>query len=710
MTYVLLAYLFHRGYLLAPVYRVQVALVLALIALIHWRWPQLQGDREACTDALWPVLTVAAVVWNALYLHAAWLQSPAPGPAAVWLAQMAALAWLARSSGGDPWKATAIYGTARLVAWDNCYHRDPTMLGLALFLGALCVRRQGLAAGPLLGLSTAVAPFPGWVGLAYLGSVDRRLLLSGLVTVLLGWFALGVPPGPSGLGLLVSAAAAVVAWWLARSYPFGWPPLLVALTVASLAAPMLDGRLIPLFAVAALAVDRLGVPIRSSRLRFALVTALALLIQYWVASAGFCSPMPSYETIGNHYWKLAEAFEMGQLHLNATPDPKLLAAPDPFDPFNQLPKYHDASLYRGKFYLYFGPVPALVLMAVRPLGLAMPNEAPLVLLLAGLTTAAGAWILAQIWRQEYSDLPATPGLLALTVLGLCSPMLHCVGRGAVYEGAVMGGQAFLLASLGCCLRARVAGPLWLAPAGFCLGLAEGSRVSLILAVAWLGLLVPVWAWRRWGLAATAAFCVPLGLVAIGLGIYNYVRFDSFTQFGHYYQLTTYHPQKPGYFSTSYIPTTAMEHLLRPPGWQSEFPFLKYQDARLPFTHEKYVYGDPMVGQLWVTPFLLLALLSLKAWRRWWVLQALPLLAILPGLRLITSAVRYSLDWLPIVLILAAIGMWEVRAPRRLMSLAAVLALVSVVLSLGLAITGQADHFKHFNLPLFDWMRQVATPR
>ena len=57
--------------------------------------------------------------------------------------------------------------------------------------------------------------------------------------------------------------------------------------------------------------------------------------------------------------QLATAFLRGQTSLSVTPAPLLALAPDPFDPKLKPLWYWDAALYQGRYYLYWGPAPAL---------------------------------------------------------------------------------------------------------------------------------------------------------------------------------------------------------------------------------------------------------------------------------------------------------------------------------------------------------------
>src|SRR4029079_1869220 len=77
------------------------------------------------------------------------------------------------------------------------------------------------------------------------------------------------------------------------------------------------------------------------------------------------APTRSPEDIYGH---LTEALLGRHADLNMGPDPGLLALPDPYDPAaNRVYRIgrltHDASLFEGRFYYYFGLAPVVVLFA-----------------------------------------------------------------------------------------------------------------------------------------------------------------------------------------------------------------------------------------------------------------------------------------------------------------------------------------------------------
>src|ERR1700722_18001157 len=95
---------------------------------------------------------------------------------------------------------------------------------------------------------------------------------------------------------------------------------------------------------------------RTVSLAAALLSCVAA-VQLWVLTAGFIG-WPGYT---NYYAQLTDSFLHGQLSLRTLPPPKLLALPDPYDPVANGPyRLHDAILFDGKYYLYWGPAPALI--------------------------------------------------------------------------------------------------------------------------------------------------------------------------------------------------------------------------------------------------------------------------------------------------------------------------------------------------------------
>ena len=192
----------------------------------------------------------------------------------------------------------------------------------------------------------------------------------------------------------------------------------------------------------------------------------------------------------------AEGFRAGHLHFAIEPAAALLAKANPFDPAWRPLWYWDASLYNGHYYLYWGPVPALLLAGFKTLFRvhAHIGDQYVVFVLASLQALAGLVLIDRVQRRLFPELPAVFVVLAVAVFAFANPTPYNLARGAVYEAAIVGGHAFLIAGLVFAFDALSAlgrQRSRLALAGTCWVLAVGCRASIAPAVA---LLVALTCW------------------------------------------------------------------------------------------------------------------------------------------------------------------------------------------------------------------------
>src|SRR5512140_234419 len=106
------------------------------------------------------------------------------------------------------------------------------------------------------------------------------------------------------------------------------------------------------------------------------VNLLVFTAFLWLATTGTWRNMPG-KTL--YYDWLATAFEHGHLAIEQTPPPALLVLSNPYDPAQRagIPLPVDVSLYKGRYFIYFGPVPALLLLAAKPFTAApIPDSYP----------------------------------------------------------------------------------------------------------------------------------------------------------------------------------------------------------------------------------------------------------------------------------------------------------------------------------------------
>lgn len=292
--------------------------------------------------------------------------------------------------------------------------------------------------------------------------------------------------------------------------------------------------------------------------------------------------------IPNHYPLLAKAFLKGQLSLEVEPSKTLLTASSPYDPAI-LDKLWDASYFRGKYYLYFGPVPALARAAgALTTGRLTAGSWPIAVYLTGVVV----WValIASFFRTcAAPDSPAWIPWAFGAIFSLNPLHFNLLVVGGMYGEALAASSCFSLLALYLFLRGLESERLgWMFLSGLSLALAFGSRVtSLVLALVLFSTLlirlvrsrnVDRWMWAKLALA----FAVPLGIGGLAYAIYNHLRFGSPFDFGHYYAvgfIDLLELKRSGLaFSTRWLPANMAGILLTLPSVSSTVPFFRFHTA------------------------------------------------------------------------------------------------------------------------------------
>jgi 4-amino-4-deoxy-L-arabinose transferase-like glycosyltransferase len=471
---------------------------------------------------------------------------------------------------------------------------------------------------------------------------------------------------------------------------------------------------------------------RSAVLGFVLVA----LLQVYILSAGGVWPLPSYSA---YYARQADAFTNGQAHLLQRPVPGLTALPDPYDPdanrpYRKSEGVHDCVLYEGKFYLYWGPMPAVLLVpfrAIAPYIAGRPatiGDEWLVLAFMLGTTLFVTLLIRRLYLQHFSDRPAGLVAAGIAAYGLATPTLHFLARPAVYEAAIAGGQCFLMLGLWLLSRAwpTGAGRRWWLLAGAALGAAVASRVSLAIGVTAVGVVVAahclmhVARGNRAAWQSLAAFATPLVLAAAVLVAWNVVRFGKPLEFGQQYQLTgANYRATPALFGPANAVPGLWSYSVRPVAVDGVFPFVRARSGEstfpdgitLPPAYESY---EPIAGLLPTTPIIIFALIPLLRLMRRNQPRELRttvlLVALAGGLGfapvpfMIGSTHRYLMDLWPAAAVLAAVGMMMIRRPgpggRPLRLGIAALLIWTAGVGVLLGHTGYYEHFRTWNKPWY----------
>ena len=328
---------------------------------------------------------------------------------------------------------------------------------------------------------------------------------------------------------------------------------------------------------------------------------------YWLAS----HHLPVKD---KHYVYIADAFLHGSLSVTNPPADLI-----------------EVVHYKGGNYFGYGVMPALVLMPfVAIWGRAF--DPAIVGILLG---AVNVFLVNRIFQRLKISRPMRSWLTALFAFGTVH--FHAAIWGTTWFFMQVVAVFFLLLAIQELLglnRGVLIGVLF--------GAAVLSRNAILFASPFFLIVMnrPVWSWKR-----TAAFCAGLLAMLLGNSWYNFARFGSPFENGY----AKVFNGEYGLFSRHYLKHNLYTYLLKPPEWLGHFPYLK------PGTHGMSLFLT--------TPAFLLIFSSLHRIKNDpWIFAAWAATAAVGSLYLIyfwdgfvQFGVRYTLDYTPFLMILAAAG-------------------------------------------------------
>ena len=389
--------------------------------------------------------------------------------------------------------------------------------------------------------------------------------------------------------------------------------------------------------------------------RIAIVGVLCIYAFFLV---GRGQPLCSPKAMG-HYQYLTEALLSGQTYFKVQPDPALAGLDNPYAGAQGVPRLHDATYFKGRYYLYFGVTPVLLLLGPWTLvtGSYLTDSAAVLVFCSG-----GFLVSVAIWSElRRRSLPSLKGLapaFGTIVLGLGNYIIILMVGVQFYQVANAAAYFCLMVAFWCVLRLSAAPSacqqdLWMALASAFWGLLVGSRPNLVASLPVLGAVALFLVgkrgchdgWRRvrtWSILAAAM--APAFLIGCGLAAYNYARFQDPFEFGIHYQFAAGDLRHVKLAGLRFIPGNLASYLFTPCRYHPYFPFVE-------------LFG-PAFGVLTWAPFSVfvlffpLSLLLLEARRNWpWFLVGLTVssaaLLCFASLLVYTGPVgRYALDFLP----------------------------------------------------------------
>lgn len=275
----------------------------------------------------------------------------------------------------------------------------------------------------------------------------------------------------------------------------------------------------------------------------------------------------------NQYELMADALLKGQLHLDLPVSPELAEMENPYDYRTRhalgVECYWDHAYYDGRYYMYFGVVPALLLFAPFKLltGASLPAYHATQIFVALYIVGQFA-LFGLLCRRFFRNMrigafvSLAMGFSFMSVWFSCAhPALYCTAITSALSAEIWSIYFFMRALA--TARTSAARTLMLAAGALLGALAFGCRPPIALANV---IVVPVFVAlvRRHGATRALvrdaiALALPYVVVGVLLMLYNWARFDSPFEFGQSYQLTFY--DQSDYAVRSIDPAAALNGVL-----------------------------------------------------------------------------------------------------------------------------------------------------
>lgn len=444
------------------------------------------------------------------------------------------------------------------------------------------------------------------------------------------------------------------------------------------------------------------------------------------------SPWPHHK----QYQELAEALAEGHCYLDFEPSEGLLNAPNPYDTIylqaNGIDYRADYAYFEGKYYVYFGVVPELLLYLPCYLltGRHLPNYIAVFLFYSGFILAVFAlfWEMVKRW---FSRIPFFLYLL-VSVLTVCAGnYLFVIARPDLYDVPIMAANMFTAAGLWLWIRGKYTSSvkgrkIYYALGSLSMALVAGCRPQMLLfsflaiPLFWEEVMEKRELFGKKNLWDTFCLCIPYLLVAAGIMYYNAARFGSPFDFGASYSLTSNDMTKRG-FNVSQALLGIWHYFFRPPVAGSDFPYLEgvqiASGSYMGKLNAEYTYGGLLAGNafLWLLFRLGRGRELLKKKRLYGaVLTGITVSAVLAVVDVTGAGIlqRYMVDmiwgvWLAVVLVCFALGEKAMAegTMRRLMVCLAVVCILQAFYGFGV-VFGNGDlsvNVRTSNPELYYWL-------
>ena len=340
------------------------------------------------------------------------------------------------------------------------------------------------------------------------------------------------------------------------------------------------------------------------------VTLLAIWLVYWITDTSLIKTEDKTNDYITPY--MGQAVDMvldGKVYLEQEPSKELMNLSNPYD--NTLRNAEnvdyvwDMAYYNGKYYVYFGILPVLTVMAPYKFITGDYMELnTVVFIFATLTIIFIMKSIMLIFRRWFKDVPFKFLILFFVAVISGGIIMWICRRPITYEVAIISGYYLVIQGIFFILKTiekQKVNYIYTCLACLSLALAVACRPNLLIASL---LIVPVLLKifinniknRENILKNILVVAIPYGIVGISLMLYNYVRFDNIFEFGAQYQITVNDMRNLGNRIMT-IPIGLMSYLFKIPTIISQFPFAQISYDTITFYG--YYWSSAMAGGIFI---------------------------------------------------------------------------------------------------------------
>lgn len=393
-----------------------------------------------------------------------------------------------------------------------------------------------------------------------------------------------------------------------------------------------------------------------------------------------------------YYPALAEGFLHGRLDMAYEPDPRWKDVVNAYDFRSRAAQgleweMWDATYYRGRFYLYFSPLPVLLFyIPLRLLSGLYPSDAFVAVLAS---TWAFLMCVAFAKRALGDRRLFLPFELWVLLIGIANVVPYTLIQVRAYEVAIATGMAMTATWAYALLRWTETGAARHAVfMGFWLALAVATRPNLIVLVAITALVLIV----RKSSRAMLGAALPLALIGSAVAAYNYARFGNVLELGVTYQIS-YEPMwRHAICSLCDLPdarrliNNIIHYLFWAPSVKSTFPFVELRTNLMDAANSFGGDPEPIGGIGALNPLVLMgSLFALRLARTRNATTAVMAAAWLVLFALATCwwvTARYSLDFM---LLMSTASVVSIEGGVTLIERAGVRVMILRLLLWGMAV-------------------------